>query len=270
MDVWSTYRDRVGAAADETKDPRRENAVHHATDRLKRKLPSSVTYRDVSIDGKDAQVAIIDTPEFDTKKVFVLSESDLPHGGLIYWSDSYWLITEINANNDLYTEGRMRQCNYYLRWIDQDGNIISRWCVVEDGTKYLIGEKNTEMMTIGDARIAITIGKDSDTDKLCRGMRFLVDDLSSANPLAYEITKSNKLYNVYNGKGVFRFILSECNSTDNDNYELRIADYYSWKPKASRPKPDEVVDKTFEKIADAARDREERVPECVENKGVWI
>jgi hypothetical protein len=80
-------------------------------------------------------------------------------------------------------------------------------------------------MTTGDARISITIPKDSDTVKLNRGRRFLIDDPHTNNVLAYQITKPNRLFNVFNNNGVFRFILSEVNVTDNDNLELRVADY---------------------------------------------
>ena len=44
---------------------------------------------------------------------------------------------------------------------------------------------------------------------------------------AYQITKSNKLFNVYNGEGVFRFILNEVQLTKDDDVVKRIADYKS-------------------------------------------
>ena len=126
------------------------------------------------------------------------------------------------------------------------------------------------MMAIGDARIAVTIGKDRDTNKLSRGRRFLIDDMDSDEVLAYQITKPNKLFNVYNGKGVFRFILNEVNLTDDDNVEARIADYYSWKPRVEMPEPDTKVDDTLEQIVANAKEEKENTPEEIKKSGVWL
>jgi len=271
MSVWSTYEARLGASKNTVGDPKRSSALDHAQGRISRKITASLSYETVKVNGEDMQVSISDvTGDFTTKKIFSLPGGALPHGELIEWENSRWLVTEVDAHHALYAEGVMRRCNYYLRWIDTSGNIISRWCVVEDGTKYLIGEKAGDMMAIGDARIAVTIGKDKDTNKLGRGRRFLIDDMDSDEVLAYQITKPNKLFNVYNGKGVFRFILNEVNLTDDDNVEARIADYYSWKPRVEMPEPDTKVDDTLEQIVANAKEDKENTPEEIKKSGVWL
>lgn len=234
MSVWTAYEARLGAS----NNPKRESDLTHAQSRMLRKLSESLSYKSVIIGEHEQQVAIIDESDFSIKKIFSLPGEDLEHGALVKWDNSVWLITEINAHKEMYTEGRMERCNHVLKWIDNNGFVIERWCIVEDGTKYLIGEKQKQLITIGDARIAVTIGKDKDTNCLCRGMRFLIDDADSESVLAYQITKPNKLFNVYDGKGVFRFILNEVNVTDNDNLELRIADYHNWEPKKKRIESD--------------------------------
>lgn len=270
MSVWSTYEARLGAS-NPSGDPKQNSALDHAQGRISRKITASLSYKTVMVNGESKQVSIGDvTGDFTTKKIFSMPGETLPHGDLVEWEDSMWLITEVDAHRAIYTEGVMRRCNYYLRWIDDDGNVISRWCVVEDGTKYLIGEKSGEMMAIGDARIAVTIGKDYDTNRLSRGKRFLIDDMDSNDVLAYQITKPNKLFNVYNGKGVFRFILNEVNLTDDDNVDARIADYYSWKPRVETSKSDVQVSDTLEKIVTNAREKEENAPEEIERSGVWL
>ena len=69
------------------------------------------------------------------------------------------------------------------------------------------------------------------TTKLKRGCRFLIDDADSETMLAYELTKPFKLGGVFNNQGVFKFVLQEVNTTDDDNQELRIADYYKQFPR---------------------------------------
>jgi hypothetical protein len=169
----------------------------------------------------------------------------------------------------------MRRCNHILRWISPTtGAIQEKWCVVEDGTKYLIGERTKEFLTIGDGRMAVTIAKDRDTVELCRGLRFLIDDEDSEFVTAYQITKSNKLFNIYHGEGVFRFILNEVQLTDDDNTDLRIADYYSRMKDGTAAKlcpvfPDYYIDK---EMAGEDYDPEDE-PESTdpsEDQGSWI
>lgn len=103
-------------------------------------------------------------------------------------------------------------------------------------------------MTIGDSRLALTIAKDECTETFHRGMRFLIDDPDSHEMLAYEITKSNRMFNMYDGRGVYRFILREVTLTDDDDADLQVADYYG-----RGFKEHQIVD-----------------PDTVRNEGKWL
>lgn len=266
MSTWDLYESRLrtnGAT-------RRESMKNKTYERLGQKLLSSLSYHQVSIDGIECDVAITDEDDFDIKNIFSMPGAKLHHGGLVDWDGNKWLITELDFNNEVYTHGRMQRCNYQLKWINREGNIIERWCIVEDGTKYLIGEKANQFMTIGDARIAITIGKDSETNYIKRGMRFVVDDLDTTDPLVYQVTKPNRLFSIFNGEGVFRYILNEVNSTDDDNLELRIADYYTWLPEKELPESDVHIDGTFEEVKESSLQKDEDRKTATEERKVWL
>ena len=103
---------------------------------LRQKMPQSLSFhRGVIIDGQQRDLSIINSDNLDTKMLLSLPDEDLPHGGLVEWMNSRWLIIEKDANNEVYTRCKMRQCNYLLRWINTSGVIVERWCIVEDGTK---------------------------------------------------------------------------------------------------------------------------------------
>lgn len=228
----------------------------------------SASCQQVAIDGQLQTVAIINKSNLATKKICAMPGEHLHHGGIVDFFKNKWLITEVDVNNEIYERGLMKQCNYLLKWINVRGELIEKWCVVEDGTKYLIGEHAEEMMTIGDARIGITLSRDIDTIALKRGRRFLIDDPDASNPIAYQITKLNKLYNVYNTGGVFRFILTEVELTKYDNVELRIADYYNWTPLQSFDS--DHVD-TGEKLDNIVKDAIANAGTPVDNgKEVWL
>jgi len=263
MATWDAYQARLESGG----VTKRERAKKHTQSYISTKIKDSLSCHDVLINGVVQTVSILNQKEdMALKKICALPGDTLLHGGLVDFSNSKWLITELDANDEVYTSGMMNRCNYLLKWLNGEGNIIEKWCIVEDGTKYLIGEKSEDMMSIGDARIAITIGKDSDTIELRRGKRFLVDDIDAGTPLAYQITKPNKLFNVYDGQGVFRFILNEVNMTDDDNVELRIADYYNWKPAEKLDNEHQDLDISLEDIIDSASSSQNQD----DDKEVWL
>ena len=67
---------------------------------------------------------------------------------------------------------------------------------------------------------------------------------------------------------MFRFILNEVNLTDDDNTELRIADYYNWKPPVELGNEHRNPDIPLDDIVDSAKEKAEE--ENDDNKGVWI
>lgn len=148
--------------------------------------------------------------------------------------------------------------------VDINGNLHNN----SSNTTDLIGEHSEQIMSIGDARIAVTIGKDEDTIELCRGLRFLIDDTDSEAVLAYEITKPNKLFNVFNGEGVFRFILHEVNLESGDNKELRIANYADWHPPIHSDSNHVDCDIELAEIVQAAIEESEIPPD--DDKEVWL
>lgn len=263
MSVWESYIKRISQTGN-----KRDALVEQSKHSIAQMSHDSLSCHRVKIDNEWQDVLITHRQATNEKCICSIPGEHLVHGGLVDFAKAKWLITELDADNEIYDRGLMLRCNYLLRWIGSDGNLKEKWCIVEDGTKYLIGEYSEDMMAIGDARIALTIRKDGDTSELCRGARFLVDDSDTDKPLAYQITKPNKLFNVYDGKGVFKFILNEVQLTKEDNVELRIADYTSWKP--SVPKDGDHIDSnlTIGRIVDMAKAKANEMPD--DNKKGWI
>jgi hypothetical protein len=168
-----------------------------------------------------------------------LPGEDILGGELVRWADGYWLVTERDPHDEVYTKASMEQCNYLLRWIDAYGRTVEKRCIVSDGTRYLAGEtvgaNVGNGLVLGDSRITVVFARDDDTVALNRRNRFLIDDYDSGTVLAYRITKPFKLGGVYNGRGCMSFIMSEVNTEDDDNFTLHIADYYKYFPRPDVP-----------------------------------
>jgi hypothetical protein len=241
MSLWDTYRSRIDSIGATKRDAKLRRESRY----LSAKLPDNMSYFTVDIDGLTQDVAIVNTDNLNEKFIYSLPGESISPGGTVEWMNNHWLVTENDAANELYTRAKMIQCNYLLRWIDDDHIIHEQWCVIEDGTKYLTGqyEDREFFVTRGDSRIGMIIAKNEYTTKMKRGCRFLIDDEDSEMMLAYELSKPFKLSGVYNNKGIFKFVLQEVNTTDDDNQDLRIADYYKHFPKSDgTTAPDNTID----------------------------
>lgn len=132
MSVWDSYfRSSVSDVSTQ-----RDIMLAREKRTLRQKMPQSLSFhRGVIIDGQQRDLSIINSDNLDTKTLLSLPDEDLPHGGLVEWMNNRWLIIEKDANNEVYTRCKMRQCNYLLRWVNPLGMIVERWCIIEDGTK---------------------------------------------------------------------------------------------------------------------------------------
>lgn len=243
MSLWDTYCSRINANGGD----RRSAVLQREARFLNAKAPASLSFHRVTINGEQRSLSIINSDNLSQKTLCTLPGETLPHGGIVEWMQNHWLITELDANNELYSKGIMRQCNYLLKWVADDGNIVERWCIVEDGTKYLTGEygDNDFIITRGDSRISLTLPKDAQTLRLHRDDRFLIDDYKSPNVLAYRLTKPFKLGGSFGEGGVLYFVLQECNTEDTDNLDLHIANYYEHFPRGyDQPTIDDVGEAT--------------------------
>lgn len=231
MSAWDAYVSRIELQG----ETRRKAALLREVRMLREKMPNSLSYFEVKIDDLDRQVAIINSDNLNEKTMLSMPGEDFDCGGLVEWADNHWLITEKDANNEVYTRVKLVQCNHLLKWVDEEDVIHEQWCVIEDGTKYLVGsyEDRDFFTDRGDARIAMTIARNEYTVQFGREYRFLIDDPDTIDKTAYALTKPLKVGKTYNNKGIFSFVLQEVVSTDDDNMELGIADYYKHFPKES-------------------------------------
>lgn len=253
MSAWDTYRDRIEVHGATVREAAYKQEVRMLTNKLRENLSYftvtifdqdhgyNITSEEMQAGAITQNVAVINSDNLNEKYIYTQPGEDIEHGSLVQWMDNYWLVTERDANTNVYTRAKMIQCNYLLKWVTEDKQIVEQWCIVEDGTKYLTGEYEDRnfIVTRGDSRIYVSIAKNVNTTKLTRSNRFLIDDPDSPVMLSYLLTKPLKLGSFYNEKGVYKFVMQEVNSTDFDNRELGIADYYKFFPKeGSEPAPD--------------------------------
>jgi hypothetical protein len=153
----------------------------------------------------------------------------LKAGQYVEYKGRYWLIVSLPDDNKMYEKAIMMCCNHYLHWINDNGEIIGRHCIVEDGTKYSVGEKSNNVTNIilGDTRINLRIPRDDETLQFKNGKRFLISNTSN-NPTAYKLTIFDDVTDYFGSNGIINLICVETRfNPQTDNVDLMIADYYN-------------------------------------------
>ncbi len=153
-------------------------------------------------------------------------------GMYVHYQNEIWLIIGYIGNNQIYEKSIMYKCNYKLRWINRNSEIVERWIWRQDSTRFSSGETGMTDVVIGNVRNEMLVPKDCETIYLKRDMRFIMGDRDAAqihDPLTYRITKENGLLRVQGNSSLFSFILTESGDFNplTDNRELMIADYWN-------------------------------------------
>lgn len=131
MSIWDSYESRIAASG----RSKRESTLRRELHMLSTKLSDSLSYHSVEIDNSPYEVAITNSDNLNEKTIYSISSDVIKGGSMVSWMDNHWLIVECDANAEIYTKAKMRQCNHLLKWIDTDGIIHEQWCIIEDGTK---------------------------------------------------------------------------------------------------------------------------------------
>ena len=209
---------------------RRERDLNSLKNRISRNVGDSLSSSRVTINGEEQDVAIISTNENESKKILSLPGETFHLGAIVWWMSAPWMIVSLDMQDEVYTSAIMTLCNYLLKWKNSKGEIVERWCILEDkNNSGSSGIEDNDRVTLGDARIQVLLAKDEETRQLHRDQRFLIDDedvTGKGDVVAYEVTKIYRAGNLYRGEGTYRYILEECVRTARDNTELLIADYY--------------------------------------------
>lgn len=237
--VWDVYDARITAKG----GTKRESAILREKRRIRDHIVDNPSYQECIVDGIERVCSIINSDNFNEKTIISMPDEDLRHGALVEWMDNKWLIIDRDSNRTMYTKCTMKQCNYFLQWVDPDGKVCGQWAIISDGTKYLTGELEDRdfIATRGDTRLSVVVSRTEDTLRLDRTTRFIIDDPDCHEHLAYVLTKPLRMGSTYNGDGVFNFVVQEVETTDNDNLELLVADYYKY-----YPRPDTGIEPTYD------------------------
>lgn len=218
---------------------RRDRAIYQTQRIIDKRTQNSPARKTVLIDGVEQDVVITSSTEFIHKKINALPNEKIYAGSIVEWDGYHFIITATDVECEVYQRGEMYQCNVYMKWQNEKGEIIGRYGYSEDISQFASGVVESKVMMSLEQVFKIQFPLDSETVKLRRDKRFLLDILTD-EPNAYILTNRNVITqnftvndtipssaNNFDGKGkVLLLTLTQTQRSAKDNFEFMIADYF--------------------------------------------
>lgn len=215
-------------------DTPRDILINHNKRSIREKSLRNPSRKSVLIDDCEQDVVIVSGVNSHTKTICAMPDDIIYDGQTVVWNNSHWLISDVDIESEVYYRGTLHQCNVNLRWQNEFGDIINRWCYSEINAADGIRESTTLNLT--DGNLILYLPLDVETRKLRLDRRFLVD-IEVDNPTAYKLINRNVTSGIFDEErqhGIYQITLQKSErSNDRDNYELMIADYFT--PKGNEP-----------------------------------
>lgn len=232
---------------------KREKELAKVNNAMSRHFEDTFDTEDVLRNGEPFKLMIIRDTDNNTckKKIKSRHEDKFNLGDYIEWNGQMWIVTLIDSDEKTWNRGYMYQCTLLLRWQNEKGKIIDRWCYSEDFTKYSTGTTGNDVITIGDYQYGLTLPVDDETKIMKRDRRFPIDIEGVEPPDVYKLTNRKVLltddrYFHRGGILIWTLSFSEFNPETDKKIELDngtkvwICDYKPARPLP--PKPDETTD----------------------------
>jgi len=229
MATFCEYQARVNQRG--TTD--RERTLYYEKQHLKSLAVNSLSCKSCKVNGVDQSLIIDDGTLPYYKDVKSLPDEYFDAGDYVEWADAMWLIVSCDWDKEVYTYGKMQQCNYVLKWQNTEADIIERWSVVLSASKYNNGEKYNNVIVVGSNQLMVYLPIDEETLKLKSDKRLMVD-FNIESPKCYDITRVDTVtmgYDGtaeprYDGKGCILLVLTETEiNPDVDRVDLMLCDY---------------------------------------------
>ena len=219
-------------------DTRRDRAIYQTKRIVSDRVKNSPAYKSVLIDGVEQNVVITSSTEMFHKKINALPDEHIYSGSIVEWNKRHFIITNTDTEDEIYQRGEMYECNVFLKWQNEKGDIISCYGYSDDISKFAAGVVAAALQQGIQQTYTIQLPLNEETIKIRRDKRFLID-ITHDKPAAYIVTNRN----VANGNDsvtpaiyddedfdfkdkVLYITLSQTQLSEKDNTELMIADYF--------------------------------------------
>ena len=243
--------DRYTARMTQHGTTQRERIVNRLKANLNNKLQDNPSYKSVKLNGEETNLIINTSTKPYYKEFQSLPNQKILAGDYVEWADSMWLVLNADSDDEVYTDGNLRQCQHRIYWQKEDGTIVSRYSYTENASAYNNGETGNNTITLQSNQFMVYLPYDEETAELDNGKRIHMSR-SNAKCKPYELTRPDDVTYGFGEKGVLNIIFTQTQYnqendkliTLEDGTQAWICDYIdsSPTPPSEPTTPDETED----------------------------
>ena len=171
-----------------------------------------------------------ETPDIYTqgyKRQLLTRVGEISDYKYVKYKGSIWLIMNEPADNCIYDKCVLHQCNYILKWLDKDRNVIYYPACIENASQYNTGEDGNKIVMLGNNQYMASVSLDDTTASISRTLRLFVD-YNKVAPIPYKVSRPDTVAYSYGSNRVMQLILSEDQfNPKTDSIEYMLCDYYT-------------------------------------------
>ena len=222
----------------------KERSVQDFKSAFAERFYDSPDYEAVLIDGVVRDVLIVSTKSLNKKTLISKPDETFEYGNIIYAYKKYWLITDMDEKDTLYTKGIATLCNHTLRWQNFDGKIVEQQCVIE--RPYSNTTEQNQLISVSSKEYKIYVPDNPNTRKLYLDKRLILeittDKTGNQLPLVYKITSFDGLAKGHEDAHLIILnVEQDVYNSSADRPDLMIADYTPIEVPPSNNTPSEYV-----------------------------
>lgn len=216
-------------------DTRRERLIRQTQRNIKNRIVNNPAYKTVLVDGVEQELVITSSTEMWHKKIDSMPNERIYMGSIVEWNGRHFLIVQTDCDYELVQRGEMYECNVYIKWQNEKGEIIGRYGYTENLSQFSSGTVESRIMQSIQQVYHVMLPLDEETIKLRRDRRFLIG-VSDDKPNAYVCTRRDVVTNNFTPEDIseitsykdkiISLALSETQLSEKDNTTLMIADYF--------------------------------------------
>lgn len=242
--------DRYTARMTQHGATQRERIVNRLKTNLNNKLQDNPSYKSVKLNGEETNLIINTSTKPYYKEFQSLPDQKILAGDYVEWANSIWLVLNADSDDEVYTDGNLRQCQHRIYWQKADGTIVSRYAYTENASAYNNGETGNNTITLQSNQFMVYIPYDEETAELDNGKRVHMSR-SNTKCKPYKLTRPDDVTYGFGEKGVLNIIFTQTQyNQDNDKLitledgtQAWICDYIDSSSTPSEPTtPDETED----------------------------
>ena len=215
--------DRYSARMNLRGSTQRERELNRLKSDLVRKAPSSLSYKDVKLNGEPTQLMINTSTKPYYKEFESLPDQTVLAGDYVEWANSVWLVLNADCDDEVYTDGNLRQCQHKIFWQKADGTVVSRYAYTENASAYNNGEKENNTITLQSNQFMVYLPYDDETAELDNGKRVHMSR-SNRKCKPYELTRPDDITYGFGEKGVLNIIFTQTQYNPDEDKLVTLED----------------------------------------------